>query len=106
MTVVLNRRRGKSNERALAKRLKAKRVGILQGEDLEHPIFSFEVKERKKLPVFLRESYQQAVDNAPDDKIPIVVLHQLKTKHSKDLIIMALKDFEKIIMQFCMEKGV
>lgn len=91
-----NRRRGKDTERALAQRLGGKRVGILQGEDIEHPTFSIECKEREKLPVFLTKAYQQAVNNCPEWKIPIVVLHQLSNKHDDDLVIIKLREFEAL----------
>jgi len=74
MTVSKNRKRGKNNEGVLARRLHAKRVGILQGEDIQHQIFSIEAKERKRLPVFLVKAYQQAKDNCPHGKIPLLIL--------------------------------
>ncbi len=49
-----NRQRGKRTEKAIAKRIGGKRIGILGKSDVEHACFSFEVKSRKK---FVAEKY-------------------------------------------------
>ena len=56
-----NRQRGKNTERSLARRIKAKRVGVLGKEDLDHPLFSVEVKHRKR--VVIEQWMQQAERN-------------------------------------------
>jgi len=94
---VQSRRRGKDNERALAKRLKGNRVGLLGMEDISHPLFSIEVKTRKGLPKFLVKCYAQAKANCPKNKTPLVILHQLNSRREKDLVIMSLGDFEDFL---------
>lgn len=97
MSVSLNRRRGKRNEQALARRLGAKRLGILGKEDLHWGAFSVETKERKKLPIFLTKSYEQAIRNAPNGKIPLLIFHELGKRRNSDLVVMDLISFEKVL---------
>lgn len=87
-----NRQRGKNTERAIAKRIKGRRVGILGREDIQHELWSIEVKSRVK---FSGEGFmQQAIRNCPQGKTPLVVVHIHGRQHSKDLVIMKMKDFE------------
>lgn len=92
MTAHNNRQRGKANERALAKRLGGKRVGIMGGEDIEHPIFSIETKTLKKCAV--RKYMRQAVSNCSPDKTPIVIIHEPNQRRDNDLVIITLQDWE------------
>lgn len=57
--------------------------GILAGaEDVSHPVFSIEAKHGKSvLSAFLRKAYEQCVKNAPQGKVPLVVLHPAQSKH-------------------------
>lgn len=88
----LNRQRGKRTERKLAKRLNAKRVGILGKEDLSHPVFSIEVKSRAK---FAGESFlRQAERTCERGKTPLAVVHIRGKKISNSIVLMRLKDFE------------
>jgi precorrin-3B methylase len=90
-----NRQRGKRTERAIAKRLKAKRVGILSKSDVEHPLFSCEVKSRLK---FVGEKwFMQAVRNCEKGKIPAVIVHITGKAHKNDYVILKLKDFEDLL---------
>lgn len=100
---VKNRQRGKRAERAIAKRLRGKRVGVLGREDIEHPLWSIEVKSRVR---FAGEKFlRQAERNCPAGKTAIVVVHILHQPHSNDIVMMRLKDFEdyfgKIFKNFC-----
>ena len=94
MSVVRNRRRAKEVERRLAKKLGARRVGILGKEDLSHPQFSFEVKERKK--VAISKWFEQAEKNA-NNKIPALIIHEYRKNHDQDFVVLRLKDFLALI---------
>jgi len=90
-----NRQRGKRAERKVAKILKAKRVGILGKSDVEHPLFSFEVKSRQK---FIAEKwFAQAVKNCEKDKIPAVIVHIVGRHYDNDYVIIRLKDLINIL---------
>jgi len=90
-----NRQRGKRAERVLAKRLKAKRVGILGKTDLSHPLFDFEVKSRVK---FVGEKwFLQAIRNCEKGKIPAVIVHVTGQHYKNDYVILKLRDFEDLL---------
>ncbi|MBF0487215.1 MAG: hypothetical protein HQK98_03555 [Nitrospirae bacterium] len=92
MTTNKNRQRGKAAERAVAKRMNGKRIGIMGGEDVEHPLFSIEVKSRK---AFVAGDWMsQAVRNCPEGKTPLVVVHVSGQRHTEDMVIIRMKDFE------------
>ena len=55
----------------------------LPTEDVTHDYFSVECKTRAKLPALIRDSYRQAVTNAPDGKVPLVVIQE---KNSQDMM--------------------
>jgi len=93
-SAVKNRKKAKRVERAIAKRLKGRRLGILGQEDVLTDQFVVEVKTRKKFVAL--SWYQQAVKNAKE-KIPLVIVHVSNKHHDNDLVILSLKDFEKII---------
>ena len=86
-----NRQRGKDSERQIAKLLGGKRVGILGDEDVMHPVYSIEVKSRKKFSG--RKWMEQCKKNNKDNKIPIVVIHEANKPHSTDLVLIGIKDF-------------
>jgi hypothetical protein len=95
-----NRRRGKDLEKFVAKDLGGRRVGILGQEDviLHHGAFSLECKERKKIPVFIRKSMDQAIENAKKwGHRPGFVLHELGDNHEKDTVTILYKDFKAIL---------
>jgi hypothetical protein len=88
----INRQRGKNHERAIAKRLGGKRVGIFGGQDVEHDLYSIEAKSRQK---FVATGWMdQAVRNAPANKIPVVIVHVTNQRRDNDLVMMRMKDFE------------
>lgn len=37
----------------------------------------------------------QARANAPDARLPVVILHQVGARHDSDLVVLALGDFEE-----------
>lgn len=88
-----NRRRGKDAERALARRLKGRRTGILGGEDVSHPLLSIEVKSRVR---FSGERFMAQAKRYSNGKIPAVIIHILNRPHGQDLVMLELRDFEDL----------
>jgi hypothetical protein len=86
----------KATERAIAKRLQGQRVGNTgqATPDVETSWACVEVKERQRLPAWLKEAVHQAVAGAWGDRLPLVVLHQAGQRHDGDLVIMRLRDFQ------------
>jgi len=93
MTANQNRKRGKRNERALAKLLGGQRVGILGQEDIKMGMFSVECKSMVEFPKRISNNMSQAERNAPDGKIPILVWHKGNQRREQDLVILRLKDW-------------
>jgi hypothetical protein len=88
----INRDRGKRTERVIAERLGGKRVGILCGEDVMHPIYSIECKSRM---AFAGEKFlQQAESHCEKGKTPIAIVHLHGKNHGNDIVMIRLKDFE------------
>jgi hypothetical protein len=87
-----NRKRGKRTEARIAKEMNGKRVGILQSEDIEHPLYSIEVKNREKAACV--KWVEQALRNCPDNKIPLVRLHLHNTRYNTDIIMIPVIYFE------------
>ena len=81
----------KNVEREVAKLFGGTRTGS-NGDsrrDVEHPVFSIEVKHRKSFPDWLHSAYEQA-DREKEHRIPIVVLHERYTKfEDADVVIKA-----------------
>lgn len=88
-----NRQRGKNTERAIAKRVNGKRVGTMGGEDIQHPWMSIEAKSR--VACVVEKWMEQSERNAPDNKIPVVVVHIHGKRHDDDLICFRLKDYQE-----------
>ena len=69
----------KGAERKVAELAGGTRINGARGvqiEDVQHPIFSIEVKHgRTTIPKFVADAYDQAKRNAPAGKVPLVVLH-------------------------------
>lgn len=92
-----NRLRGKNAERAVAKILGGRRMGLFGKEDVEMEHFSVEVKSRVS---FIGKKWMaQATTNnpMPKEKMPIVVVHTKSCKHDDDLVIMRLTDLKDIM---------
>jgi len=85
----------KATERAIAARLGGVRVGCT-GEatpDVVSDWLSCEVKTRKRLPGWLQDAMRQAVANAKEGTLPLVVLHEVGQRHDSDLVVMRLAAF-------------
>ncbi len=87
----------KHTERAVARALGGERASKHgQGEstpDVLTSAYAVEVKHRKELPAWLKEAMAQSVRNAPEGKLPLVVLHESGCRHGEDLVMMRLADF-------------
>lgn len=88
----------KSFERKVALILGGRRVpvtGRARGDapDIEHPLYSIEVKHNKKLRVFITNALGQAKAARRPGQVPLVVLGApgLPVRHS--LVVMELGDF-------------
>jgi len=92
------RQRGKAHERAIAKRLAGRRVGVtgLATCDVVSEEFAAECKERAALPAWLTGAMEQAERNAPAGLTPLVVLHELSRRHDGDLVVLRLREFEEL----------
>lgn len=88
-----NRERGKETEKAIAKLLGGRRVGILGKEDIDHPDYTVEVKSRKS---FAGSKFlEQAERHNADDKTAIAIVHVTGQRHGNDIVMMRLRDFLK-----------
>jgi len=84
-------------ERTIASLLGGTRTGC-NGEsrrDVEHPLWSIEVKHRKSLPEWLHSAMNQAILDA-EHRVPLVVLHEKQMKYEDSYILLKLKDFKEI----------
>lgn len=87
-----NKRAGRAFQSHIAKTLGGKSVGTIEGQDVEHPLWSVECKKRK---AFAGQPFmQQAIRNCPEGKTPIVVVHVTGDRHSDDLVMMRFKDWQ------------
>jgi hypothetical protein len=93
MNPARNRNRGKDAEKALAKRLKGSRVGVMGKEDISHPLLSIEVKSRAR---FVGEGFMAQAKRHSGGKIPAVIVHVTGRPHGQDLVMLELKDFEDL----------
>lgn len=98
-----NRRRWKACERRVAEILGGKRVpvtGRSRGEtpDIEHPLFSIEVKSQKRaVTALITEAFEQA-EAATEYKVPLVVLNNTKSGiHARDYAVIKLEDFAELL---------
>jgi len=90
---IRNKRQGKAIQKKIAVRLGGKNVGTIEGQDIDHPVFSGEVKHRKS---FAGDKFmEQAVKNCPNGKVPIVIVHTLNKRLDDALVMMKLTDWEE-----------
>lgn len=90
-----NRRSGKAVQKAVNESLGAKNVGLWGGEDGEHPKLSIEVKGRE---TFAPEKFmEQAEDNCPKGKVPVVVVHKKRTSYTKDIVMIRIEEFKILL---------
>ena len=92
VTANRNRKRGRKYEKELAERFQGLRQGLYGGEDVAAGPWSIEAKTRKKFTG--QAMMEQAIRNCPEGKCPIVVLHIIAQRHSEDIVMMRLGDFE------------
>jgi len=87
----------KSVERKLAKLLGGKRVPVHSTDgikcDISCPAWSVEVKERKRLPVLLKDTMAQAKRNCEPGKLAIAVFHEKGKQHDTDIVCCSLADW-------------
>ena len=85
--------RWKAKERELAKLLGGKRTGPTgkDNPDVLHPTLAPELKTMKRLPKWLLNFVQQAVDNAPPDKLPFVVMQQKGMEWGDTLVVVRMR---------------
>ena len=87
-----NRKRGKENERAIAKLMGGKRVGILGNEDVEHEVFSIECKSLMRFAGV--KIMEQCERNAPEGNLPISIVHIKNKSHKEDIVMLRFSDFQ------------
>lgn len=62
-------------------------------EDVSHEWLSVECKYRKSLPAWICDAMRQAAVNAPDGKLPLVVLCEKGQPRESALVMITLHDF-------------
>jgi len=93
-----NRDRGKRHERAIAKLLRGRRLGVLGSHDVEDGkgLFSVECKSMEKYPKWFEKKIKQTIRNCASDKKPLLVIHKLKQKYLDDWVVIRMEDFLEI----------
>ena len=83
----------KNAERRIARAVGGRRIGNTgrATADVDAGWLAVEVKQRKRLPVWLTSALAQARRNAGDGQLAIVTLHERYARDS--LVLMALSDF-------------
>lgn len=84
-------------ERKIAELLGGVRIpitGRIRGNvpDIQHDIFSIEVKHKQTLPDWIHDAMNQAEQSRRGEQIPLVVLHQKGQKFDQSFTIMRLCD--------------
>ena len=97
----------KQTERSIARRLQGRRVGPTgaSGPDILTPHLAIEVKERRRLPAWLKEAVHQASAGAGDGRLPLVVLHQAGQRHDGDIVCLRLVDLERLLGELGYDPG-
>lgn len=112
---VSNKNAGRKYQRQMAKRLGGKSVGTIEGQDIEHSVFSVETKKMKALPkelvsekkvkdrktkeekVIIVGHWTQTLRNCPEGKIPVLIMHKTGDRFSNDLVVLKFGDFENLV---------
>ena len=94
----MSERAWKRTERMVAARLGGHRVPITgrqRGDvpDVAHETLAVEVKHRRRLPGWLREAVAQALAAQRDRQLAVVILHEQRTRHDDDLVLLRLGDW-------------
>ncbi len=93
MNPTSNKHAGRKFQSHIAKVLGGKSVGTIEGQDIEHPIWSIECKKRK---AFAGQPFMdQCVRNCPKDKTPLVIVHITGERHENDLVMMRFADWQE-----------
>ena len=97
-----SRQRGKANQRETARILREidkelRNIGIVGEEDLLGRYIVVECKERQRLPKWLLSSFEQLRPERHPTKIHVVQLHMFGMQRMKDLILMSMKTFIKLL---------
>lgn len=87
----------KATERMTARMLGGQRVGNrgTNTEDVSHGWLSVECKHRKEIPSWLKLAMWQARTNAAADKLPVVILHESGARHTDNLVVIRMADFQE-----------
>lgn len=74
-------------------------MGILGNEDIEHPFLSVEAKlyGEANFPKTIRKFYNQAKNNAPPGKIPMVCMKEKGKLDDNALVVISFADFKRLI---------
>lgn len=92
-----NHRKGKRYENYLTNRLELKHTGYVGYEcpDIEGETVVIDAKYRKSLPLWLKEPLEKLAGQA-ENQLALVIWHERGVNHDEDLVVMSLKDFEKL----------
>ena len=95
----------KAEERRVARLLGGTRRGPSgrRTEDVSHSLFSVEVKQRREIPAWLLGAVRQARDNAPAERIPLVVLH--KAGGRERMVCLSMAAFLALCRHFDLAPG-
>ncbi len=97
---LVSERLWKKAERVIARRLGGERIpvtGRAGRPDVAHPLLAVEVKTRRTLPRWLLEALAQASRAAGPGQVGVVVLHRVGAPHARDLVLLWLGDFERLL---------
>lgn len=88
-------KRWKRAEREIARRVGGLRLPAsgLEAPDVIAPGLSVEVKDRNRLPAWLKDAMVQAERQAPLGSLPIVVLHEAGQRYDDALVVLRLRSF-------------
>lgn len=94
----------KSAERAICKMLGATRVPITgrqrgDAPDGKHGFLSIEIKHREELPQWLHNAMDQAIKASRDDRLPVVILHELRQLYKHSYVVFRLGDINKALTE-------
>ena len=93
----VNRNKGKRFEKKFAEMLGTVQVGLYGGEDIWHPHFSFECKDRAS---FVGCNWMdQAEENNKRNVYPAVAIHKTGTSYDNTYIMLRWKDFKELFLK-------
>lgn len=92
----------KSAERKIAALLGGERVPVTgrqrgSAPDIQHDVFSIEVKHRAQLPDWLFDAMRQAEASQRGDQIPLAVFHLKGMAYRESLVVLRLEDLLKLL---------